>query len=60
MRSRIYVAMSGDNDAMMYSNMVCWLVIPRAANCASNCANQMFGSDSQNGRSLTATTVTHD
>ena len=58
-RLQISVAMSGGNDATTYSNMVRWLVIPRVANSTLTCPNQMFGSDGQNGGSLTATAVTY-
>ena len=59
MRSRTWVANSGESDATMYSYLVLWAVIPRVANWASTWANHRSGSDGQNGESfrLTAATV---
>ena len=57
-RSRTSVAISGDNEATIWSNLVFWTVIPRVLNCASTWANHTCGSEAQYGGSLMLTVAT--
>ena len=52
MRSRTWVANSGEREATMYSYLVFCEVMPRVENWASTCANHKSGSDGQKGGSL--------
>ena len=52
MRSRTWVAISGEREATMYSYLVFCEVMPRVENWASTCANHKSGSDGQKGGSL--------
>ena len=52
MRSRTWVANSGEREATMYSYLVFCEVMPRVENWASTCANHKSGSDGQKGGSV--------
>ena len=49
MRSRTWVANSGEREATTCSYLVFCEVMPRVENCASTCANHRSGSDGQKG-----------
>ena len=57
-RSRTLIAISGDNKATTWLNLVFWTIIPCVLNCASTWANHTCWSEAQYGESLMLTVAT--